>query len=182
MATARFLRRTRKHVGAATQAWFVTTVKGAVATALFLFLLVGPGAVGELSADTGFRKDSVRIVTSSGVVDIAAEMADTPAKQAKGLMFRRALGPKEGMLFLYSPDQEVHMWMRNTYIPLDMVFIKRDGTIHRIERQTEPFSEAIIASKGQVAGVLEINGGAARRLGIRVGDRVLHKHFASKPH
>jgi hypothetical protein len=69
------------------------------------------------------------------------------------------------------------MWMRNTYIPLDMVFIRADGTVHRIEAMTEPHSEEIIASKGPVTGVLEIAGGAAARMGLKPGDTVRHRHF-----
>ena len=72
------------------------------------------------------------------------------------------------------------MWMRNTYIPLDMVFIKANGTIHRIAENTEPFSEDIVASKGDVAAVLELAGGVTRSLGIKPGDKVKHSHFASK--
>ena len=85
-------------------------------------------------------------------------------------MFRRELPALRGMLFPYDGDQEITMWMKNTFIPLDMVFIRADGAIHRIEEMTEPFSERIIASGGDVTGVLEIAGGEARRLGIARGD------------
>jgi hypothetical protein len=73
------------------------------------------------------------------------------------------------------------MWMRNTYIPLDMVFIRADGTVHRIEPRTEPLSERIIASRGPVSAVLEIAGGAAERLGLKPGDKVRHPLFGSEP-
>ena len=81
------------------------------------------------------------------------------------------------MLFPYPVPQEVTMWMRNTYVPLDMIFIRADGVIHRIAERTEPFSERTIASQGPVTAVLELAGGAARRLGLKAGDRVIHPHF-----
>ena len=86
------------------------------------------------------------------------------------------------MLFPYSEAREITMWMRNTYIPLDMVFIRADGIIHRIEVRAEPMSERIIASQGEVSAVLELAGGAAERLGLKAGDRVRHPLFgAGKP-
>ena len=87
------------------------------------------------------------------------------------------------MLFFYETPQEITMWMRNTYIPLDMVFIRADGTVHRIEARTEPLSENIIASRGDVTACLELAGGAAERLGLKPGDRVEHRFFkpAAKP-
>jgi uncharacterized membrane protein (UPF0127 family) len=89
---------------------------------------------------------------------------------------------RTGMLFPYERAEEITMWMRNTYIPLDMVFIRKDGVIHRIEEMTQPLSEEIVASKGNVTAVLELNGGAARRLGIKPGDQVVHPAFKpSKP-
>ena len=149
----------------------------AAVAALFALVATAVGWVDQSAADAVFRTEIVRIKTQSRLMTISAEIANTPAKKARGLMFRRSLGANEGMLFLYSHAQEVHMWMRNTYISLDMLFIRSDGIIHRIERQTEPFSEAIIASDGDVTGVLELNGGGARLLGIRAGDRVIYDHF-----
>ncbi len=106
-------------------------------------------------------------MTSKGVVTLDVEIADTPARQALGLMYRTSLPDRYGMLFIHSPPRESTMWMRNTYIPLDMVFIRADGTIHRIAEMTEPHSEEVIASRGPVSAVLEIAGGAARTLGLK---------------
>lgn len=92
-------------------------------------------------------------------------------------MFRTALADNMGMLFPYDGAQNVTMWMRNTYIPLDMLFIRADGTIHRIEAKTEPFSERMIEAGGDVAAVLELAGGASERLGIKAGDKVSHPYF-----
>jgi uncharacterized membrane protein (UPF0127 family) len=114
---------------------------------------------------------------SGGSVAFSIELAATDAEKAKGLMFRTKMGDTEGMLFPYGRPQEITMWMRHTYIPLDMIFIRADGIIHRIEAQTEPLSDRIIASEGDVFAVLEIAGGAAQRHGVRPGDRVHHEIF-----
>lgn len=95
-----------------------------------------------------------------------------------GLMFRTSLADNAGMLFPYSPPQEATMWMRNTYISLDMIFIRADGTVHRIEKGTEPFSERVIASGGTVAAVLEVRAGIADKIGLQPGNLVRHPMFA----
>jgi len=119
----------------------------------------------------------LEIITKSGHVKISIEVASTPVEQARGLMFRRSLGLRHGMLFVYKFAQEITMWMRNTYIPLDMVFIGADGRVRNIVRDTEPFSEKIIHSGGDVTAVLEIAGGQASALNIQLGDLVIHPHF-----
>jgi uncharacterized protein len=124
------------------------------------------------------RHETLILATGAGERKIDVEVADTPEEKALGLMFRTTLADTKGMLFPYKPPQEVDMWMRNTYIPLDMVFIRADGIVHRIEARAEPLSEAIIGSHGPVAAVLELAGGAAERFGLKPGDRVLHKHFS----
>lgn len=107
----------------------------------------------------------------------AIEMADTDERRALGLMYRTVLPADAGMLFDFKVDQPVAMWMRNTRIPLDMVFIRRDGRIANIAQRTVPFSEASIFSSGPVRAVLELNSGTAERLGLRPGDRVIHPMF-----
>ncbi len=123
------------------------------------------------------RQDRLTLVTASGEHVIEIEIAETMADKARGLMFRTQLADGKGMLFPYDKPDEVHMWMKNTYIPLDMVFIRADGRVHRIEARTEPMSERIIASRGAVTAVLELAGGAAARLGLTPGDLVRHKIF-----
>ena len=133
---------------------------------------------GPLQADT--RLEALWVITSSGEekkIDI--EIAQTTQEKRIGLMFRTDLPDGRGMLFPYGEPQIVTMWMRNTYIPLDMVFIRGDGVIHRIEKRTEPMSESIISSQGPVTAVLEIVGGAADRMGLKAGDRVRHPLFKS---
>ncbi|MBW8270260.1 DUF192 domain-containing protein [Caldovatus aquaticus] len=107
------------------------------------------------------------------------EMAVEPQQQMVGLMFRERLGPDEGMLFDWGAPRESSMWMRNTLIPLDMLFIAADGRIHRIAERTVPHSLAPISSGGPVRATLELAGGTAERLDIRVGDRVLHRIFGT---
>ncbi len=92
-------------------------------------------------------------------------------------MFRKSLPENRGMLFPYGKPKEITMWMRNTYIPLDMVFIRADGVVHRIEARTEPLSERYIGSEGPVLAVLELAGGVAEKLGLKPGDRVRHPLF-----
>jgi uncharacterized membrane protein (UPF0127 family) len=127
----------------------------------------------------GMRRDTLKLVTSRGVKQISVEVTETPQEKATGLMFRTSLADDAGMLFFYETPQEITMWMRNTYIPLDMVFIRADGRVHRIEARTEPLSEAIIASHGNVTACLELAGGAAERLGLEPGDRVEYRLFAA---
>ena len=111
-------------------------------------------------------------------LEFKVEVARTAYQKALGLMFRRELQPLHGMLFPYTKVDDISMWMKNTYIPLDMLFIKPDGQIHHIAEMTEPLSEKIITSNGPVAGVLEIAGGEAKRLGITTGDVVDYARFA----
>ncbi|MCL4767160.1 MAG: DUF192 domain-containing protein [Hyphomicrobiaceae bacterium] len=129
--------------------------------------------------DAKMRRETLRLATAAGEHVIDVEVAETPEEKAVGLMFRRSVPDRTGMLFPYETSQEVTMWMRNTYVPLDMVFIRADGVVHRIEARTEPLSERIIASQGPVTAVLELAGGAAERLGLRPGDRVRHAHFGT---
>ena len=122
----------------------------------------------------------VEIATKTGVHAFAVELATTDAERAQGLMNRKELPEGQGMLFDFHRDQEVGFWMRNTYIPLDMIFIRSDGRIMRIAEYTEPLSEKIVPSTTPVRGVLEVIAGTARKLGIAVGDRVAHPIFGSR--
>jgi hypothetical protein len=101
-----------------------------------------------------------------------AWLADTPERRLQGLMFVRALAPDRGMLFPNGPARPVAFWMRNTYIPLDLLFIAPGGRIANIVENAEPLSERLLESAGPAVAVLELAGGTARRLGIRAGDRV----------
>jgi uncharacterized protein len=123
-------------------------------------------------------QQTLEIATKTGVHVFAVEIADNDAERAKGLMYRKELPEGRGMLFDFHHEQEVSFWMQNTYIPLDMIFIRRDGRILRIAENTEPLSTTIIPSRGPALAVLEVIGGTARKLGIAPGDRVGAAMFA----
>ena len=126
------------------------------------------------------EQQTLEIVTKKGVRVFAVELAVTNEERARGLMYRRELPEGRGMLFDFTPDQEVSMWMQNTYISLDMIFIQADGRILRIAENTKPLSESIISSNGKVRGVLEVIAGTAKKFGIAPGDRVAHPLFARR--
>jgi uncharacterized protein len=134
------------------------------------------GSVGT-NSEARMQRETLTLRTATGEIPIQIEVTETEQDKSVGLMFRTELAADAGMLFPYSPPQEVTMWMKNTYIPLDMVFIRADGTVHRIQARTEPFSETTIASGGPVTAVLELAGGAAEKLGLKPGDKVIHRHF-----
>ena len=141
---------------------------GAIALLLSLALASAAGAQGLVTFETG----PLAIETADGARHgFIVELAKTPEQMAQGLMFRRKLARDAGMLFLYRPPRQAAMWMKNTLIPLDMVFIGQDG---RIVKLVEPHSLKAVASDGPVAAVLELNGGTVSRLGIAPGDRVVH--------
>jgi uncharacterized membrane protein (UPF0127 family) len=119
--------------------------------------------------------------TDTGDHRYSVERATTVGERARGLMFRRNLPQTHGMLFLYDPPQNIGMWMRNTYIPLDMVFIDATGRVHRIETHTQPFSTDLIPSGGDVAGVLELNAGQADEIGLKPGDAVIYPGLGRAP-
>ncbi|MGO4570888.1 DUF192 domain-containing protein [Microvirga sp. 2TAF3] len=105
------------------------------------------------------------------------EVARNDADRAQGLMYRRSMPANQGMLFDFGRVEPVAMWMQNTYLPLDMLFIRPDGTIARIAANTEPLSTRTIPSGEPVLAVLELNAGTAARLGIKAGDRIEHSLF-----
>lgn len=122
----------------------------------------------------------LEIVTKTGVHVFSVEMATTEEEKTTGLMYRKELPEGKGMLFDFTPEQEVSMWMKNTYISLDMIFIRADGRILRIAENTEPMSTKIIPSRGLAKGVLEVIAGTAQKYGIAPGDRVGHPLFNGK--
>lgn len=122
-------------------------------------------------------RDSIRIRTATGEHVIRVELALDGASQRKGLMFRRQLAADQGMLFVYTPPRQIGMWMKNTFLSLDMVFSDESGRVIGIAEHTEPFSERVISVPGPVYAVLEVNGGTAERLGMKPGDQILGPLF-----
>jgi uncharacterized protein len=125
-----------------------------------------------LPAARGAEQQTLEIASKSGVHVFSVELAVTDDERSRGLMYRRSVPEFYGMLFDFKRDQEVTMWMRNTYVSLDMIFIQGDGRIRRIAENTETESDKIIPSGGPVRAVLEVVAGTARKLGLQPGDRV----------
>lgn len=136
---------------------------------LVLCLLVGGAARADLLK---FDKADLTIATAAGPKLFHVEIAATEAQREQGLMFRPAMAADAGMVFLYDHPQPVAFWMKNTIIPLDMLFIGGDGRIVSIHERAVPLSEEAIASGADAMDVLEVNGGTVARLGIQTGDRV----------
>ena len=162
------------------------TKRAAICVALFVLSASYPvTAVFQFvpAAQAKMRQDKLTIEPAGGGAGhtFNIQVAATAQEKATGLMFRTRLDDGEGMLFPYGAPRSLSMWMRNTYIPLDMLFIRPDGTIARIEERAEPLSDRVIQSGSAVSAVLEIAGGAASRLGIKPGDKVRYPLFAGDP-
>jgi uncharacterized membrane protein (UPF0127 family) len=165
-------RRVRKVQGAA--AMRATGIRLWAALAFVIFLAASarvPTHGGEL--------DSLDIITSTGRHAFQIEIADNDTTRERGLMDRRYMAADHGMLFEFERDALVSFWMKNTYIPLDMIFISPSGVVTRITANAEPLSERVIPSGGPCIAVLELNGGTAASIGLKVGDKVRHPFFKS---
>ena len=143
--------------------------------AFLLILFVASGAAGLETFPTG----TLSIVTAKGEKTFRIEIARTPRQHAQGLMYRRELAPDAGMLFVFDRPERAAFWMKNTYIPLDMVFIAPDGRIESIRQRTVPLSLTPVRSRGKVLAVLELNSGTASHLGIKPGDEVRNEVFGN---
>lgn len=167
----------------------MTSVSRSARTLACLLLAVSVGlapvCLGAASAQTVVKAapvptEPLTIATQGGLRRFSVEVMRDDAGRSRGLMFRRHMAPDHGMLFDFERNEPVTMWMKNTYLPLDMVFIRPDGTVSRVAADTEPLSTAIIPSNGPVLAVLELNAGTAARLGIKPGDRVEHPMFGKR--
>ena len=118
------------------------------------------------------KSETLVITSSSGKTEISTEIALTPADQEMGLMYRTSIGDNAGMLFIYPHPQTITMWMHNTYVALDMVFMSHDGAVTRIVANAEPLSDKVISSGGPATAVLELKGGTAQRIGLNPGDHI----------
>jgi uncharacterized membrane protein (UPF0127 family) len=150
-----------------------------VYTAVLAMLLVAAAACAQTSRDfqpaqlRDFPRGTLEIERSGGRDSFRIWIADTGSRQEQGLMWIRELPPDFGMVFPLSPPREMDMWMKNTYLPLDMLFFDSAGRVTHIQERTTPLSEDIIESGGVVAGVVELLGGEVNRRGIKVGDRII---------
>ena len=126
---------------------------------------------------TPVNAETLDIISGTARHPFTIEVMRTDADRARGLMFRQSMPQDHGMLFDFERDQMVTMWMKNTFLALDMVFVTVDGRIHRIESNTEPQSERVISSGVPVRGVLELNAGVAAKLGLKPGDKLVHSMF-----
>lgn len=150
----------------------------AIRCGLAAFLVMFSVAVAPTQAQNSgvlakFSREPLSIVSGDKTHKFSVELALSHRQQMQGLMFRRHMAPDAGMLFVYRREEPTAMWMKNTFIPLDMLFIASDGTIARIAERTVPLSEAIVSSGGPVIAVLELNAGTASRLRLKAGDRIV---------
>ena len=145
--------------------------------AAFAFVLVLVASVSV--ASQGAEADSLEIVTSTGRHAFQIEVANNDATRERGLMDRRYMAADRGMLFEFDHEAPVSFWMKNTYIPLDMIFIAPSGVVTHIAANAEPLSERVIPSGGPCVAVLELNGGTAASIGLKVGDKVHYPFFKS---
>jgi uncharacterized membrane protein (UPF0127 family) len=149
-------------------------MKRALLTAALLAFAAGVAAFEPAQRVANFAAGTLVLETSGDrCIRIETRFADTPEQQSQGLMFIEAMDEFQGMYFRYSTPSQINMWMRNTLIPLDMVFVRENGRIARIAFETRPYSEERISSGVPVAGVLELNGGFASRWRLRAGNRLL---------
>ncbi len=150
----------------------------AVKRLLTLFMIVFGASFLQAGQGQAQTFEALSIVTQAGQRQaFQVEVARNDADRAQGLMFRRSMAADRGMLFDFARVEPVSMWMQNTYLPLDMLFIRPDGIIARIAANTEPLSTRTISSGEPVLAVLELNAGTAAKLGIKAGDKVEHPLF-----
>jgi uncharacterized protein len=153
--------------------------------ALIAFVLLACGVCVAAAQWTGpqprLRTTPLALVTAGGEHRFTVELALSDEEKSRGLMFRERMAPDEGMLFDFGRDAPVAMWMQNTILPLDMVFIRSNGTVARVAENTTPFSTETIPSREPVRYVLELNAGTARRIGLARGDRVRHVLLGDAP-
>jgi uncharacterized membrane protein (UPF0127 family) len=153
--------------------------RSALTAALAIPGVLAAVAARAQEADIQFQKSSLVIATHGRDIKFDVELATNDAERARGLMYRKQLGPYEGMLFDFYKEMPVSFWMKNTLIPLDMVFIAADGTVKHVHANAVPMSTDTVPSRFPVRAVLEINGGSAALLGIKPGDIVKHPIFGN---
>jgi uncharacterized protein len=158
--------------------WCRSFVSSVVLAAALLFLpAFAPVLQPAVAQEATGTLEPLSIVTASGTHDFSVEVMRTDPERERGLMFRRYMPRNRGMLFNFDVEQPVMMWMKNTYLPLDMIFMSKTGRVVAIAADTEPLSEAIIPSGLPAYAVLEVNAGTAARIGLKIGDVVHNEIF-----
>jgi uncharacterized membrane protein (UPF0127 family) len=161
---------------------FVAIAAALLSTALIRSETARADNTGDRQLDQFFRRSSLQIATPDARLHtLEVWVADNDELRARGLMYVTKMDEKKGMLFIYPRAQPIAMWMKNTHIPLDMLFVSADGRVESIVANTEPMSTKTIQSRGSVVAVIELNGGAAGRMNIRPGAHVIHPAFSRAP-
>jgi uncharacterized membrane protein (UPF0127 family) len=151
---------------------------------ILAFVLLGAGGflltTHAFSDEPTFAHTKIDIQTAEGkTLAYDMELAITPEQREYGLMFRRSIDDNQGMIFLWDKNRPVSMWMKNTYIPLDMLYVRSDGVIEKIITNAEPFNLTPLSSDQPVKAVIELKGGAVTQQGLKTGDKVLYSAFSS---
>jgi len=141
-------------------------------------LSLGLFACGQ--GDVKSELETVKVISGGTDHAFQVEIADDDAEREKGLMYRDAMADDHGMLFLFPDARERAFWMKNTHIPLDIIYISQSGSVISIQKNAVPMTQTPLKSYGAAAAVLEVNGGLTDRLGIRAGDRISHPFFEGK--
>lgn len=147
-----------------------------------LVFAAGTVAADSTDLDRIFQRSTLKIATPDARLhQFEVWIADDEQRRARGLMFVTQMKPNHGMLFLYPQPQRIAMWMKNTHIPLDMLFVSAEGRVERVVENTTPMSTTTIESGKPVLAVIELNGGTARQMNIRAGAQVMHPAFSPAP-
>ncbi|MGB5212816.1 MAG: DUF192 domain-containing protein [Anderseniella sp.] len=147
-----------------------------LASVLFsLLFLAGPSLASE--EVVRLPVEQVIVTSDRGDIAFATEIATSDETRSRGLMFRRSMGEREAMLFHWPSPRVVSMWMRNTYLSLDMLFVTADGTVVHVQADTVPESLQVLSAGREVSAVMEVVAGTAAKLGIRPGSRLKHRFF-----
>lgn len=147
---------------------------GSIRAVLSYLVLCGFGWVFVLQSAAQADQSIVRVITGTGSHEFHTTVADTNETRSRGLMFRRSMASNDSMLFDFKTENPVFFWMKNTFIPLDMIFIRADGRVARVHHDAVPQSEVIIPSEEPVRYVLEVVAGTARKIALEPGDQVRH--------
>ena len=145
---------------------------------MILVAVLLPAPIAAAPAAVTFEESPLTIEAEHDSFEFQVELAVSPEQRSRGLMFRESLDEDRGMLFDFGRPQVASMWMRNTYVPLDMLFIDAAGRITQIAANTQPLSDTVVASREPVRAVLELRGGVSAKLGIEPGHRVIHPLFS----